>query len=130
VELIAEEFMASMPRARELVRALMRMMAALAVGALVGYQRERMGKAAGLRTHMLVSVGTALLVICAFQSGMDADGASRVIQGLVTGIGFLVAIGPGQIGIGLIAGVVAWVVLGFFHMVAPEQKAGPPHGNG
>jgi putative Mg2+ transporter-C (MgtC) family protein len=160
MELIAEEFMASMPSARELVRMLMRMFAALAVGALVGYQRERMGKAAGLRTHMLVSMGTALLVIVALQSGMEADGASRVVQGLVTGIGFLgagaimkireekeirglttaagiwmtaaagVAIGLGHIGIGLIAGVLAWVVLGLLHAVAPDQKAGPPHGNG
>lgn len=152
--------MTSMPSARELVRALLRMLAALAVGALIGYQRERMGKAAGLRTHMLVSMGTALLIISALHSGMEVDGTSRVIQGLVTGIGFLgagaimkireekeirglttaagiwmtaaasVAIGLGHIGIGLIAGVLAWVVLGLLHAVAPEQKAGPSHGNG
>ena len=48
----------------------MRLLAALAVGALIGYERERVGKAAGLRTHMLVSMGTAFFVISAFEFGM------------------------------------------------------------
>lgn len=160
MELILEEFTATMPDLRELVRILIRLLAALAVGALIGYQRERMGKAAGLRTHMLVSMGTVLLVISSLEFGMGSEGASRVIQGLITGIGFLgagaimkireekeirglttaagiwmtaatsVAIGLGQIGTGLIAGVMAWIVLGVLHGISPEQKAGPPHGNG
>ncbi len=149
-----------MPSLRELARIVARLLAALAVGALIGYQRETVGKAAGLRTHMLVSMGTALLVISAVEFGMGADGASRVIQGLVTGIGFLgagaiikvhqekeirglttaagiwmtaaasIAIGLGQIGLGLIAGGVAWLVLGVLHKVEPEPKAGPAHRNG
>jgi putative Mg2+ transporter-C (MgtC) family protein len=158
--LIVEEFMAAIPSVGNLVRMVMRLLAALAVGALIGYQRERMGKAAGLRTHMLVSMGTTLLVISALEFGMGNDAVSRVIQGLITGIGFLgagaimkireekeirglttaagiwmtasasVAIGLGQIGIGLIAGVLAWIVLAVLHGVSPEPKAGPPHGNG
>jgi putative Mg2+ transporter-C (MgtC) family protein len=160
MELILEDLRNTIPDQRELVRVVVRLLAALALGALVGYQRERMGKAAGLRTHMLVSLGTALLVISATESGMTSDGVSRVVQGLVTGIGFLgagaimkireekeirglttaagiwmtaaasVAIGLGQIGIGLIAGVLAWIVLGVLHGLEPEHKGGPPHGNG
>jgi putative Mg2+ transporter-C (MgtC) family protein len=160
MELILEDLRNTLPDQRELVRVVVRLLAALALGALVGYQRERMGKAAGLRTHMLVSLGTALLVISATESGMTSDGVSRVVQGLVTGIGFLgagaimkireekeirglttaagiwmtaaasVAIGLGQIIIGLIAGVLAWIVLGVLHRVEPEPKDGPPHGNG
>jgi putative Mg2+ transporter-C (MgtC) family protein len=160
MELILEDLRNTIPDQRELVRVIVRLLAALALGALVGYQRERMGKAAGLRTHMLVSLGTALLVISATESGMSSDGVSRVVQGLVTGIGFLgagaimkireekeirglttaagiwmtaaasVAIGLGQIVIGLIAGVLAWIVLGVLHRLEPDPKGGPPHGNG
>ncbi len=89
MELILEDLRATLPGLREFIRVVTRMLAALAVGALIGYQRERMGKAAGLRTHMLVAMGTTLLVVSALSAGMDDDGASRVIQGLVTGIGFL-----------------------------------------
>ncbi|MGH5146307.1 MgtC/SapB family protein, partial [Klebsiella pneumoniae] len=51
--------------------------------------RERKRKAAGLRTHMLVALGAALLVLVPVQAGMSLEDISRVIQGLVTGIGFL-----------------------------------------
>lgn len=80
-----------MPDLRELASIGLRMATALIVGALIGYQRERTGKAAGLRTHMLVALGTAVFVMSANQSGMiaNSDAMSRVIQGLATGIGFL-----------------------------------------
>lgn len=70
-------------------RALASLTAAAILGGVVGYQRERMRKDAGLRTHMLVSLGTAIVVICAHEIGMENDGISRVLQGLVTGIGFI-----------------------------------------
>lgn len=47
------------------------------------------GKPAGLRTHMLVTLGTAVFVLACSGVGMSSDGLSRVIQGIVTGIGFL-----------------------------------------
>lgn len=148
------------PDWRELGWVMLRLVAALALGALIGYQRERAGKAAGLRTHMLVAMGSALFVIAALASGMGEDAMSRVIQGLITGIGFLgagailkihedkqirglttaagiwmtaaasVTIGLGQIIIGLVAGVVAWIVLAVIDRFEPRAKAGPPHGNG
>jgi len=64
------------------------------LGAILGFQRERAGKPAGLRTHVLVSMGTAVVVLACSGSGMDMAGESRVIQGIVTGIGF---IGAGSI---------------------------------
>ena len=57
-------------------------------------QREKVGKPAGARTHMLVSLGTALVVLACAGMGMQYDAQSRVIQGIVTGIGF---IGAGSI---------------------------------
>ncbi len=41
-----------------------------------------------------------------------------------------VAIGLGQIGIGLIAGLLAWLVLDLLRRIEPDRVAGPPHGNG
>src|SRR5215203_3834788 len=68
---------------------LIRVFAAVLLGAVVGIEREKAGKPAGLRTHMLVSLGTAVVVIACADAGMSLDGLSRVIQGIVTGIGFI-----------------------------------------
>jgi putative Mg2+ transporter-C (MgtC) family protein len=77
-----------------LVHVLIRLIAATLLGAVVGFQRERAGKPAGLRTHILVSLGTSVFVLACSGVGMSLDGLSRVIQGIVTGIGF---IGAGSI---------------------------------
>jgi putative Mg2+ transporter-C (MgtC) family protein len=68
-----------------------RLVCAFLVGGLIGLQREVRGKPAGLRTHMLVALGTTIIVLAATDSGMGAhsDAMSRVIQGIVTGMGFL-----------------------------------------
>jgi putative Mg2+ transporter-C (MgtC) family protein len=66
-----------------------RLLLAVLLGGAVGYQREHTGKAAGLRTHMLVSLGAALLVLAAEQAKMSGPDISRIIQGIVTGVGFL-----------------------------------------
>jgi len=66
-----------------------RLLTAALLGGLVGYEREQQGKAAGLRTHMLVSLATALLVLIPQQAGMSNADISRVIQGIAAGIGFL-----------------------------------------
>jgi putative Mg2+ transporter-C (MgtC) family protein len=89
MDLILEELASSIPDLRQAIRVVIRLLAALLVGAIIGYQRERAGKAAGLRTHMLVSMGTAMFVLAASENGMEQDAMSRVVQGLVTGIGFL-----------------------------------------
>ena len=157
---VMSEFAGSFPSVRELFRVGSRLIAALLVGALIGYQREKVGKAAGLRTHILVAMGTTLFVIAVLEFGMGDDAVSRVIQGLATGIGFLgagailkieenqeirglttasgiwmtaaasVAIGLGLIGVGLLAAILAWVVLSVFHKFQPTPVDGPPHRNG
>ena|SRR5687768_3540536 len=89
MDIIWEELTSGLPDARQLVHVLIRLIAATLLGALVGRQRERAGKPAGLRTHMLVCLGTAVFVLACAGFGMSSDGLSRVIQGIVTGIGFL-----------------------------------------
>lgn len=66
-----------------------RLIMAALLGALIGYDRERRGKAAGLRTHTMVSLGAALFILVPLRSGMDVADASRVLQGIIAGIGFL-----------------------------------------
>jgi len=88
-EIFWDELTSGLPTATQLVHAIIRLTAAAVLGGLIGWQRERAGKAAGLRTHILVSLGTTVFVLAAAGSGMSSDGVSRVIQGLVTGIGFL-----------------------------------------
>lgn len=63
---------------------------AVLVGSALGINRDLHRKPAGLRTHSLVSLGTAMMTLMIFEStSHDAGALSRVIQGLVTGIGFL-----------------------------------------
>lgn len=74
-----------------------RLSLAIGLGGVIGWEREVDSKPAGLRTHMLVSLGSAMLVMTAVQTGMvqeTANTVSRIIQGIVTGIGFL---GAGEI---------------------------------
>jgi len=73
----------------DLTRVIVRLLIAATLAALVGYERERRGSSAGLRTHMMVALGVSLLVVASEQSGMDRESVSRVIQGVFAGIGFL-----------------------------------------
>ena len=89
MSLIWEELTGGFSGTQEMVSLTVRLVLASLVGAVIGFQRERMGKAAGLRTHMLVSSGAAVFVIGGAELGMGSDSLARVIQGLITGIGFL-----------------------------------------
>jgi putative Mg2+ transporter-C (MgtC) family protein len=80
---------ADLPGIAEVTQIVLRMLLAALLGGLVGFQRERIGKSAGLRTHMLVSLGSAFFVMIPYQAGMPIADLSRVIQGVVTGVGFL-----------------------------------------
>lgn len=73
----------------QITRVLLRLLMAALLGGVLGYEREQQGKAAGLRTHMLVAMGAALFVLVPQQGGMLVGDLSRVIQGVVAGIGFL-----------------------------------------
>ncbi len=70
-------------------RVSLRLVLAALLGGLLGYERESQGKAAGVRTHMLVSTGSALFVLGGVLIGAEEDAMSRIIQGIVAGIGFL-----------------------------------------
>ena len=87
-ETIAAEF-SDLPDAGQVTRILLRLTLAALLGGLLGIEREQKGKAAGVRTHMLVAMGSALFVLISQQAGMDSADLSRVVQGLIAGIGFL-----------------------------------------
>jgi putative Mg2+ transporter-C (MgtC) family protein len=71
------------------VQLALRLVVAAVLGGLIGRNRERAGKAAGVRTHLLVSVGAAAFVAVPQQAGATAADVTRILQGLVAGIGFL-----------------------------------------
>ncbi len=77
------------PEIGGLLRITFRLTVAAILGAIPGLQRELWGMAAGLRTHMLVSLGAAVFVMAALEAGASIDATTRVIQGLATGIGFV-----------------------------------------
>ncbi len=71
-----------------------RLTMALLVGCLIGFNRQKGGRPAGMRTFMLVSMGAALFVMIPLQAEGDSPYAatnalSRTIQGVTTGVGFL-----------------------------------------
>jgi putative Mg2+ transporter-C (MgtC) family protein len=88
LQTLQSEF-SDLPDAAQVTRILVRLSMAAMLGGVLGYERERHGKAAGVRTHMLVAMGAALFVLVPQQGGMDVADMSRVIQGIVTGVGFL-----------------------------------------
>jgi putative Mg2+ transporter-C (MgtC) family protein len=141
MDIIFEELTAGMPDARQITRVIIRLLAAMLLGAIIGIQREQTGKPAGLRTHMLVAMGAALFTLAPLEAGMDSADLSRVIQGLATGIGFLgggailklseareiqgltsaagiwmtaavgVAVGLGRLGLALLSVLLTWFIL-------------------
>lgn len=84
-----------MQTTNEFLSLIFRLVLAVLVGGVVGWNRQLNGKPAGLRTHMLVSLGAALIVLISWHSSSDSPEAlSRAIQGVTTGVGFL---GAGEI---------------------------------
>jgi putative Mg2+ transporter-C (MgtC) family protein len=94
MDVLWQELIYGLPDGRHLAIVIIRVIAAVILGGILGVQREKAGKPAGLRTHMIVCLGTAVVVLACLASNMDMSGLSRVIQGIVTGIGF---IGAGSI---------------------------------
>ena len=152
MDLLWQELTNGLPDARQFVTVLIRVIASVVLGGIVGIEREKAGKPAGLRTHILVSVGTAIVVLACAGSGMNMDGLSRVIQGIVTGIGFIgagsilkldkdldirglttaaglwltaavgVACGLGALGIAVIGAVLALIILALEGAFQKENK--------
>jgi len=85
---VISEF-SDLPDAATITIISLRLLTAALLGGVLGYERERKARSAGVRTHMLVAVGAALFVLGPLQAGMEIADMSRVIQGVVQGIGFL-----------------------------------------
>ena len=66
-----------------------RLLAATAVGLILGINRELKDKPAGLRTHAIVALGSAIITLLSVLPPSDGTSASRALQGVITGIGFL-----------------------------------------
>jgi putative Mg2+ transporter-C (MgtC) family protein len=154
------ELTRSLPDLTHLVRILGRLSVALIIGAAIGLQRQVAHKTAGMRTHMLVALGTALLLVTASDAGLSNSDLSRIVQGIITGIGFLgggailkltteheihglttaagiwltaaaaAAAGLGQMAAALIGLVFALVVLALMGKYAPQPKSRQPPGDG
>lgn len=152
MELLWQELTYGLPDRSKLAMVLLRVTAAALLGAIVGLEREKAGKPAGFRTHIIVSLGTAVVVLACSASGMDMAGLSRVIQGIVTGIGFVgagsilklteqreiqglttaaglwmtaaigVAVGLGSLGIAVIGTVVTLIVLALEGVAASRAE--------
>ena len=115
------------------VEMVLRLLLAAALGAVIGFQRERAGKPAGTRTHSLISLGAALFAVVSALAFPDAD-PTRIAAGIVTGIGFLGAGAiirreGGLVG-GLTTATTIWAVAGIglaagvgMYIVAPVATA-------
>ncbi len=73
---------------------LFKVLFALVMGLIIGMERQRMRKSAGMRTHIIVCVSTTMVVAVAMTAFPAADSGARAIAAVITGIGFL---GAGQI---------------------------------
>jgi len=69
------------------IEIILRLVLAAIAGGIVGYERKKVHKPAGLRTHMLVSMGAALFMLVAINAFPEESG--RIMAGIATGIGFL-----------------------------------------
>jgi putative Mg2+ transporter-C (MgtC) family protein len=87
-ETIQADF-SDLPGVAQVTQMTVRLLLAALCGGLLGYERERAGKEAGLRTHMLVALGAAFFVLIPHQAGVSQGDMSRVLQGIITGIGFI-----------------------------------------
>ena len=88
VNLPADELF-NLPETGQVVRVSIRLLTAAVLGGLLGFERESVGKAAGLRTHMLVALGAALFVVAPAAAGLGEGDLGRIIQGIAAGIGFI-----------------------------------------
>jgi putative Mg2+ transporter-C (MgtC) family protein len=159
MEVLWQELSFGIADSRQLVIFAVRLLASTILGAAIGFERERAGKPAGLRTHLLVTVGTTVFVLACTGFGMNSDGLSRLIQGIVTGIGFIgagsilkinedrevqglttaagiwmaaavgVSVGLGMLGLALMATVLSVIVLSFVIRLEGKPDDGRDNGS-
>jgi putative Mg2+ transporter-C (MgtC) family protein len=147
----------ALPDVDTMTTLVVRVIVAAVLGGLVGWEREAKGRAAGLKTHILVSIGSALFVLAPLLSAIDPAEVTRVMQGIVSGIGFLgagailkldkeerieglttaagvwmtaaigMAAGMGEEIVALVTTLVALAVVGLLPKLS-RSPAGPSHG--
>ncbi len=145
-----QELLSGFPDNVELARIVVRLLAAMVLGGVLGFQRAHVGKTAGMRTHMLVTLGTAIVVLLPQLTGMSSADLSRIIQGTVTGIGFIgggvilkmseqhqivgittaasiwltatigIVVGTGRLGLAVVGTILAFIILSFFGWLESE----------
>ena len=69
------------------IEVMLRLVLATIAGGLIGLEREVVHKPAGVRTHMLVSLGSALFILMIIES--VPEGIDKIVAGIATGVGFL-----------------------------------------
>lgn len=136
-----QELAAGFPGNVEMARLTVRLLVAILLGGILGFQRAEAGKAAGMRTYMLVSLGTALVTLLPQLIEMSSADLSRITQGILTGIGFIgggvilklseqhqivgvttaasiwltatvgIAIGTGRLGLAIVGTILAFLIL-------------------
>ena len=146
-----QELVAGFPSSIEMASIFVRLLVAIVLGGVLGFQRAHVSKAAGMRTHMLVSLGAAIVVLIPQLTGMSSADLSRVIQGILTGIGFLgggvilkmseqhqivgittaatiwltatigIATGTGRLGLAVVGSILAYIILTFFGWLEREM---------
>jgi putative Mg2+ transporter-C (MgtC) family protein len=154
---LGDEF-SDLPDGGQITRLVLRLVVAAALGGFIGYERKQAGKDYGPRTLMLVAAGSALFVLIPQQAGMPLSDLSRVMQGLLAGIGFIgggailkspeqgrvqgmtsaagiwmvaaigVAVGLGRMASAIVAALFAYLVLSLFYRL--EQKMAVKSGSG
>ena len=130
-----------------------RIVIAAILGGAIGLEREMKRKAAGLRTQMLVCMGATIVIVVARVDGIPLNEISRIIDGILTGIGFIgggvilkltltrevqglttaasiwttaaigIAVGLGQVWVAVLSMLVVWIIL--FVLGYVEHKIWP-----
>jgi len=156
VNIFWEELTAGLTNRDQLLRVIVRLFAAILCGGFIGLQRVRATKPSGLRTHTMVCLGTTVILLSCWSAGGTLEEASRIIQGIVIGIGFVgagsilksseehlihgltasvrlwttaavgVAIGLGRVGIALIATVLIVLLLNVISASEGRMGRRPP----
>jgi putative Mg2+ transporter-C (MgtC) family protein len=157
MDILVDELTRGLPDLAGAVRMVLRAFTAALLGGVIGWDRARTGKDAGLRTHMLVSLGSALFVMAAVDSGVGPGDVARVVQGMASGVGFLgagailklsdkreirglttaagiwmtsaagLSAGLGRYGLAIVTVLLAWLILA---VVPSAQSEDEPKGKG
>lgn len=158
MEQFFQELSGDVPDLSEVLQLLLRLALAGLCGGLLGHERESTGQSAGLRTHMLVALGSAIFVLTLTDSGASSTDIARVVQGVAAGVGFVgagaiikarehsqvkglttaasiwltaalgVAVGAGRLWLPIVGAAFAWVILSTLQRYERRLKSPPEDG--